>query len=110
MALGGPEDDEREASGGPVGPDPPPPRGFCPPGAAVDEEHLLQESPQQRCSPPGEPFVALGDALGGPTGVADASRGPSASPVRVVDDDLLVGGGPTLPENVPSSYSRPPTL
>ena len=76
MSLWGPEDDEGEASGGPWRPDPPPPRGFCPPGAAVDEEHLLQESPQQRCSCRRGPFVALGDALGGPVGVEDASRGP----------------------------------
>ena len=81
IALGGPEDDVGEPSGGLGGPDPPPPRGLCPPGAALDEEHLLQESPQQRCSCRRGPFVGLGDAVGGPRGRPGRPSGGPAPPL-----------------------------
>lgn len=89
-------------------PDPPPPWGFCPPRAPAGRRRLRQESPQQRCSPPGGPFVALGDAPGAPAAVLTAYRGSSSSPSRVVDHVLVVGGGAELLENVPFSYSGLP--
>ena len=62
------------------GPDPPRPRGFCPPRAPAGRRSLRQESPQHRCRPPRGPFVALGDALGAPAAALDALFGVQLVP------------------------------
>lgn len=108
LALGGPEDDGGEPSGGPGGPDAPPPRGLCPPGAALDEAHLLPEPPQQRCSPRRGPFVGLADAVGGPRGRPGRPSGGPAPPLPTPSTTTTRSVGPSTPRKPPLSVQRPP--